>query len=52
MAFFKRNFLPASEFQKSAVIGQPMVLEAQLALEVSTTKGSAAGCRGFGSKGH
>ena len=48
MAFFKGNFLSASEFQRSAKIGQPLVLEAELALEGSSTKSWAAGSRRFG----
>ena len=48
MAFFKGNFLSASEFQRSAKIGQPLVLEAELTLEGSSTKSWAAGSRRFG----
>ena len=47
MAFFKGNFLSASEFQRSAKIGQPLVLEADLTVEGSSTKSWAAGSRRF-----
>ena len=52
MAFSIKKFIHGPEFQKSAVIGQPTVLEAELAFEVSTTKTWAAFSRLFGLEGH
>ena len=47
MAFSIKKFIHVPEFQRSAKIGQPLVLEAELTLEGSSTKSWAAGSRRF-----